>query len=92
MPQLKTEDMCFLGLRSKFQNVCAYTQTLIHSFIQKQSQRKYHVRIMNKGHTYVAAVQINFQKVLSTLLSKQPWFREGNTKKRIFHLEIFLSP
>ena len=42
MPQLRTEDMYVLGLRSKFQNVCAYTQTLIHSFIQKQSQRKYY--------------------------------------------------
>ena len=27
-----------------------HTQTLIHSFIQNQTQRKFYVRIMNKGH------------------------------------------
>ena len=82
MPQLRTEDVSVLGLKSKFQNVFAYTNT--YTFIHSKPNTKEILRPNHEKGTYVAAVQINFQEVGSTQSSKQPWIRDGNTKNELF--------
>ena len=90
MPQLRTEDVSVWGCNLNFK-MYLHTQTLIHSFIQNQTQRKFYVRIMNKGHMLLRC-KSTFKKSGAPSQVNSPGSGTETQKKRIIHLELFLSP